>query len=82
MHLIDEEIEAEGGESYTRSKSQLVAKMGPHPSPLTQTWQETTSNSPCDHCTLDVWCKIITALEFTGNDVYLPGQMRLDSPDY
>lgn len=66
-------------ERYTRSPSQLVAKMGPHPILLTQTWQHTTFNSPCSNCTLDVWCKIITALEFAENDVYLPGQLRLDS---
>lgn len=56
--------------SCTRLQSQLVAKMGLDSRLLTQ--QDTASSPPCANYTLDIWCRIIITLEFTGNDFYLP----------
>lgn len=56
-------------------QSQLLAKMELHFNLLTQ--QDTASSPLCGNCTLDVWCTIIITLEFTGNDVYLPGLVWL-----
>lgn len=79
--LLKTEAERKEGH-YTRLQSQLVAKMGVDSSLLTQSQQDTTSSPPCGNRTLDVWCRIIITLEFTGDDVYLPGQLRLYRPGY